>query len=344
MANLTKIVAALCGALLLAPAGAAPSALTQSAIISAKAGSAVMLAVARAGPRLGAVGERGIVQLSDTNGSSWRQVATPVQVSLAAVQFVNERSGWAVGHLGVVLHTDDGGLTWRKQLDGIEAAELMARAAVSTEDKAAAARMREDGPDKPFLDLYFQDENTGYVVGAYNLAFRTSDGGKHWQPWQSHLPNPKSLHLYGMRGAGTALYLVGEQGSLFRSADGGATFDAVTSPYKGSYFGLVTARSGEIVVFGLRGTAFWSGDQGRNWQPVDTGMQQAITAGIELADGTLALLSQGGDLLFSDDRGRTFARQPNPQPWPSAALVQAADKTLVLAGLRGVRRQQTFTK
>ena len=165
MANLTKIVAALCGALLLAPAGAAPSALTQPAIISAKAGSAVMLAVARAGTRLVAVGERGIVQLSDNNGSSWRQVATPVQVSLAAVQFVNERSGWAVGHLGVVLHTDDGGLTWRKQLDGIEAAELMVRAATSTEDKAAAAHMRDDGPDKPFLDLYFQDENTGYDVG-----------------------------------------------------------------------------------------------------------------------------------------------------------------------------------
>ena len=106
----------------------------------------------------------------------------------------------------------------------------------------------------------------------------------------------------------------------------------------------MTAHSGEIVVFGLRGTAFWSGDQGRNWQAVDTGLQQAITAGIELDDGTLALLSQGGDLLFSDDRGRTFARQPNPQPWPSAALVQAADKTLVLAGLRGVRRQQTFIK
>lgn len=344
MANLTKIVAALCCSLLLAPALAAPAALNQPAILTAKSGTAVMLALARAGTRLVAVGERGIVLLSDDNGNSWRQVATPVQVSLAAVQFVNERSGWAVGHLGVVLHTGDGGLTWHKQLDGIQAAELMARAAATAEDQAAAARMREDGPDKPFLDLYFQDENTGYVVGAYNLAFRTGDGGKSWQPWQAHVPNPKSLHLYGMRAAGAALYLVGEQGTLFRSADGGASFETVASPYKGSYFGLVTARSGEIVVFGLRGTAYWSGDQGRSWQAVETGLQQALTAGIELADGTLALLSQGGELLLSDDRGRSFARQANPQPWPSSALAQAADKSLVVAGLRGVRRQQPFTK
>ena len=329
---------------MLAPAWAAPAALSQPSIVSAKSGAAVMLAVARAGNRLVAVGERGIVLLSDDNGNNWRQVATPVQVSLAAVQFVNERSGWAVGHLGVVLHTGDGGITWRKQLDGIQSAELMSRAAVTAEDKAAAARMREDGPDKPFLDLHFHDENMGIVVGAYNLAFRTTDGGKNWQPWQAHVPNPKSLHLYGMRAAGAALYLVGEQGTLLRSTDGGASFEALASPYKGSYFGLVTARSGEIVVFGLRGTAFWSGDQGRSWQAVDTGMQQALTAGIELADGTLALLSQGGDLLLSDDRGRSFARQPNAQPWPSAALAQAADKSLVVAGLRGVRRQQPLIK
>src|SRR4051812_6883490 len=97
----------------------APAALTQPSILSAKASGAAMLALAQAGARLVAVGERGIVLLSDDNGKSWRQVATPVQVSLAAVQFVNEQSGWAVGHLGVVLHTADGGQTWRKQFDGI---------------------------------------------------------------------------------------------------------------------------------------------------------------------------------------------------------------------------------
>ncbi len=344
MGTMTKSLAALACAAILAPAWAAPAALSQPAILSAKAGTAVMLAVARAGNRLVAVGERGIVLLSDDNGSSWRQVATPVQASLAAVQFVDARRGWAVGHLGVVLHTADGGQTWRKQFDGVLATDALVRAAATPEAKAAAAQMQQDGPDKPFLDLHFVDENTGYIVGAYNLAFRTVDGGKSWQPWQERLPNPKSLHLYGMRAARGALYLAGEQGSLFRSGDGGATFEKLASPYKGSYFGLVTARSGEIVVFGLRGTAFWSGDQGRSWQAVDTGVQQALTAGIELADGTLALLSQGGELLLSRDRGKTFARQPNAQPWPSAALAQASDNTLIVAGLRGVRRQPALTK
>jgi len=344
MGTMTNTLAALACAAILAPAWAAPAALSQPSILSAKAGTAAVLAVTRAGKRLVAVGERGIVLLSDDNGSSWRQVATPVQVSLAALQFVDARHGWAVGHLGVVLHTADGGQTWHKQFDGVQAADAMARAATTPQAKAAAEQMRQDGPDKPFLDLHFTDAQTGYIVGAYNLAFKTSDGGKSWQPWQERLPNPKSLHLYGMRGAGNALYLAGEQGTLLRSVDGGASFEALASPYKGSYFGLVTARSGEIVVFGLRGTAFWSGDQGQSWQPVDTGLQQALTAGIELADGSLALLSQGGEVLLSRDRGKSFTRQSNPQPWPSAALAQAGDNSLVVAGLRGLRRQPALIR
>ncbi|NVM79126.1 photosystem II stability/assembly factor-like uncharacterized protein [Duganella sp. SG902] len=317
----------------------APAVLTSPAILSAKAGGAVMLALAQAGPRLVAVGERGIVLLSDDNGNSWRQAPTPVQVSLVAVQFVTPRLGWAVGHLGVVLHTSDGGHTWRKQFDGLQAADSMARAASTPAEKRNAELMQADGPDKPFLDLYFADANNGYIAGAYNLLFRTGDGGRSWQPWQQHVPNAKNLHLYGVRAAGNALYLAGEQGSLFRSLDQGATFEALASPYKGSYFGLVAAPGGELVAFGLRGSAWWSGDQGRSWTPVETGLQQALTAGIVLADGRLALLSQGGEVLISGDHGRSFARQPGAQPLPSAALAQAADGALVVAGLRGVQRR-----
>src|SRR5438034_11738498 len=54
-----------------------------------------MLAVALAGPRIVAVGERGVVLLSDDRGATWRQVAIPVSVTLTAVRFVNDKTGWA---------------------------------------------------------------------------------------------------------------------------------------------------------------------------------------------------------------------------------------------------------
>ncbi|MEJ2467297.1 MAG: YCF48-related protein, partial [Candidatus Thiodiazotropha sp.] len=101
-----------------------PAAMDRPALTSAKAEQATLLAVTRAGPRLVAAGERGIILTSDDNGASWQQAKVPTSVNLIALRFVDAKRGWAVGHMGIVLHSEDGGLTWRKQLDGVEAARL----------------------------------------------------------------------------------------------------------------------------------------------------------------------------------------------------------------------------
>jgi photosystem II stability/assembly factor-like uncharacterized protein len=315
-----------------------PEVLTQPSIVSPKALHGVMLAIANAGPRLVAAGERGTILLSDDAGKNWRQVTTPVQVSLVAIQFINEKTGWAVGNLGVVLHTTDGGETWSKQLDGIQAADIVAKAAITPEEQTAAQRLVNDGPDKPFLNLYFENELNGYIIGAYNLIFKTTDGGKTWQSWQKHVPNPKGLHLYGLRPAGDSLFLVGEQGMLFRSTDHGGTFKQIASPYKGSFFGLVASKSGQIVIYGLRGNAFWSGNQGHTWKKIDTRIGVTIADGIELTDGSIALVSQAGDVLISQSHGQDFQPQPGQEPLPIAAIAQASDGSLIVAGLRGIKR------
>jgi photosystem II stability/assembly factor-like uncharacterized protein len=324
-------------------------ALERPSLLSHKAVGAAMLAVTRAGERLVAVGERGIVLLSDDSGRSWRQVVTPVHASLTTVTFVGQKKGWAAGHMGVILHTTDGGESWVKQFDGIQAASLVLAA---TEQRAAAEpdpdkredllysaqRLVEDGPDKPFLDLCFLDERTGFVVGAFNLMFRTTDGGVTWTPWHDRVENPMELHFYGIQAAGEAFYIAGEQGMLLRSTDGGAHFTTLASPYEGSYFGLVTDPAGSVVVFGLRGNVYRSDDGGESWDRVETGIPVSLSAGIRLAGGEVVLVSQNGDLLASSDGGRSFKRQPDGQPVPATDLVQTADGSLVITSLRGMQR------
>jgi photosystem II stability/assembly factor-like uncharacterized protein len=319
---------------------AAPAALDQPALQSPKALGAAMLAVARAGKRLVAAGERGIVLISDDGGRQWQQAQVPVQVSLTALRFVDERRGWAVGHMGVVLATADGGLTWRKQLDGVRAAQLLAQAAAGGDEKQRqlAQRYVEEGPDKPFFDVEASDAAHAVVVGAYNLAFETLDGGQTWKPLSPRLPNPKGLHLYGVRMVGGQVYIAGEQGLLLKSADGGASFAPLASPYKGSFFGLLAARSGTLVAYGLRGNAFRSADGGASWEKLETGAPVSISGAAELPAGALALLNQLGQVLVSRDDGRTFtALALPPGGAPASALAPGVGNALVFASLRGMR-------
>jgi photosystem II stability/assembly factor-like uncharacterized protein len=155
---------------------------------SALAPKNLMLGVARAGLRLVAVGQRGHIVYSIDGGATWQQASVPVSSDLTAVFFVNDQKGWAVGHDGVIVHTSDGGLTWTTQLDGRRANEHLVEymqervdASPQAADKKQlleeAKRYKEQGADKPFLDVWFADENNGYVVGAYNLIFHTRDGG-----------------------------------------------------------------------------------------------------------------------------------------------------------------------
>jgi photosystem II stability/assembly factor-like uncharacterized protein len=304
-----------------------PAALDEPALQTPKALGAAMLAVTRAGSRLVAAGERGTVLVSDDGGRQWRQASTPVQVSLTALRFADERNGWAVGHMGVVLKTTDGGLTWRKQLDGVRAAELL-----------GSQRLIDEGPDKPFFDIDSSDANHAIAVGAYNLAFETIDGGNSWKPLSARLPNPKSLHLYGVRIVGGSVYIAGEQGLLTKSSDHGASFVAMASPYKGSFFGIFAAPSGTLVAYGLRGNAFRSADDGRTWDKIETGTPVSISAASEMSDKAIALLTQTGQVLVSRDDARTFATLALPSATaPASAIARGDGGALVLASLRGMR-------
>ena len=308
---------------------------------STRAIGAVMLALARAGTRLVAAGERGFILLSDDDGSTWRQARTvPVSVTLTAVHFANDQVGCAVGHLGVILRTEDGGDTWTLQLDGVKAANLALRDVEARHDakaEAAARSLIEDGPDKPFLDVFFESPRSVYAVGAYGLAFRSDDGGLHWQCWMSHLDNPKGLHLYAIRTAGQSLFVAGEQGLFLGSNDGARRLTPRTSPYTGSYFGLVAEQNADLVLLGLRGRIFRSSDGGQNWVTTETNTKSSVTAGLRLADGQVLVATQSGELLISPQAQRQFKLSRYALGVPIHAVVQTRSGNLVFATMRGMR-------
>lgn len=316
--------------------------LQRSALMVQDVGQSVMLAVARAGKRLVAVGERGLVLLSDDHGVSWRQAGVPVSVSLTAVSFPTPEQGWVVGHGGVVLHTVDGGVSWSLQLDGKRAAELALEAAqvdIGAEDEGvrerrirAAKRLLEEGADKPLLAVSFVDARRGVVVGAYGLALTTDDGGQSWRWIGDAIPNPRGMHLYAVAQQGERWYLAGEQGFAARSDDNGETFLRLETPYHGSFFTL-DARGEEILLAGLRGNAYRSSDGGEQFEKLVIPLPVSLLASVRLADDSLLLVGQGRSLMRAGAEG--FVPQSTPPGPPFNAVVQAQDGTLIAASWRG---------
>lgn len=285
----TFIVLALASATALATAAPASAPAAGPAVVPAErvahATQATMLATARAGERIVAVGDHGVVLLSDDGGKSHRQAkAVPVDATLTSVTFINKNLGWAAGHWGVVLHTADGGETWvRQRLDA--------------------------GQDRPLFAIQFFDANTGVAVGLWSLVLVTGDGGKTWQ--QVEMPVPEGakkadLNLFSLFTDGRGrLFAAGEKGVVARSDDQGRHWAYLATGYKGSFWtGLVMA-DGTLLVAGLRGSLYRSTDDGRSWTRSDSQSKSSITA-LTRVEGDVVGVGLDGLVLRSSDGGASF--------------------------------------
>lgn len=333
--------------------------------------------VTRAGTRLVAGGEHGLIVLSDDNGASWHQAHVPVSATILQIRFATPQVGWAIGAFGVVLRTVDAGSSWTLQLDGTRTAQIMVdaakaapppaavpgaaptTAAAAAPDAAAPAgglagpaelasaapavppRLRRamsfktDGPDKPFLVLQVVDADHARIIGAYNMAFETADGGKSWTEWDQRIDDPRDLHSYGIAGTGAATVLAGEQG-LLEKGDPATGMKAVNSPYEGSFFGAVDGATQGLFVYGLLGHVYRSTDGGTTWTVIDDPSKATLSASLALADGHVLFADMQGSIWRFDTTKLT--RSAASAPWPITDMIEAADGSVIAAGVGGLSR------
>lgn len=282
----------------------------------AHAATAMMLAGARAGQRLVAVGDHGVVLLSDDDGRSWRQArSVPADAMLTAVSFVDARHGWAVGHWGLVLRTEDGGETWQLQ-------------------------RQETHEDRPLFGVHFRDERHGVAVGLWSLVLHTDDGGATWR--MQTLPPPAGasradLNLYGLVADDAGhLYVPSERGLVLRSSDGGASWSYLATGFKGSLWTGVALPGGSLLMGGLRGAIYRSTDQGASWSRVESGTSASIVGlAWRAGDGEVVGATTEGGVVVSRDRGAGFAPDRRDRRPALTGVVIAADGSAVLLSRQG---------
>ena len=199
-----------------------------------------------------------------------------------------------------------------------------------------------DGATLPFLSVYFDDERVGYAVGSFGMLVETEDGGKTWKPWLDHIDNKKFLNLNDIRKIGDDIYIAGEQGIVYRLDRDRQRFVAMPTVYKGSFFHiagndtflLAMGLNGTAFRSADGGRSWEAVKTG-----VHTSL---TSASLSADGRTIVLTAEGGQLLYSIDNARTFNPLPVHKPMLFADVVAGDDGWFVFAGYQGIERQKVL--
>jgi photosystem II stability/assembly factor-like uncharacterized protein len=330
--------------------------------------TSMFVGIQKVGSRIIAVGEGGLIAYSDDAGKEWTQAEVPVSNTLTSLHFTDKNQGWVVGHGGVILHTKNGGITWEKQFDGNQANKLILIQinqqlnSLKQAYEAADELEQEDllfeienaeyalsdaefdtemGAANPLLDVWFENENKGYVVGAYGFFFATNNGGKSWQFIAGRMDNIDRYHLNAIQKIkGGAILIAGEAGTLFTSNDRGETWETLYGPYQGSYFGIQnTKNKNEVLVYGLRGNVYKSNDNGQSWEKIETPVSTSLAGSTLSDDGTITLVGFSGTVLESSDDGQSFKLNERVSLDAYTAVESLNGNQLIVASEKGITLQ-----
>jgi photosystem II stability/assembly factor-like uncharacterized protein len=285
----------------------------EQATPSQLAAKTLLLAVARVPGSVIAVGQWGHVVISKDDGKTWNQATTvPTRENLTSVSFSDEKNGWAAGHGGTIIHTADGGETWTRQLYR---------------------------PDLggPLLAIRFTSSTHGFAAGAYGMFFETKDGGNIWA---QRTISDSDLHFNDIfLGPDKSVYIAGEGGFGYRTADDGVTWTKLETGYVGSFWAGDVLPDGTVLLAGMRGNVYRSTDGGKSFSASTTGTQKSLTGLTVLPDSSVVGVGLGGTLVRSKDGGKTFTSVTRPDRLMLSAVVPGADGSVIIFGEKGAQVQ-----
>ncbi len=236
-----------------------------------------------------AVGE--LMKTSD-GGQTWRNVPTGVSSSLRDVYFVTPDTGYVVGNVGVIIGTTNGGQTWThhdlanlgSSVNGVyfqtgrtglvTQGDQIMRTTDGGQTWAVTYTYNGSLAIFTFRFLKFTDATTGYAVGGYSGSFgnvaqvaKTTDGGQTWQllPSTANGVEMGGISAAAFPDAATG-YVADIQDRLFRTTNGGESWEIVGQGNFGSIYGLYFTDALTGYGAGYGGNLRRTTDGGLTWQ------------------------------------------------------------------------------
>lgn len=214
----------------------------------------------------------------------------PTAEDLNDIFVFDEKTAIAVGDFGTVLKTTDGGLNWKTSH----------KTADATED---------------LNSVYFITENVGWTVGfswdlKRSIVLKTEDKGDSWELACFDIP----CELYSIFfidtkigfACGSVLYESENEVNLFKSINGGATWDPIDINSEETLFDIFFINSSTGWMGSDNGVILKTIDGGNSWEPKNVGID-GVVASICFINENIGYIKGGDDILVTLDGGDNWS-------------------------------------
>jgi photosystem II stability/assembly factor-like uncharacterized protein len=213
-------------------------------------------------------------------------VFSPVDVQtsswLKAVQFIDESTGWIVGWNETILSTTDGGSKW----DVVESKSL-----------------------SQYNDLHFNDSQNGIIVGKSvspngALVKKTTNGGLSWI--DNIIEEGSGINACEVKG--NMAIVVGENGLLYRSIDGGNSWVKIDLGTEANLTDVCAIDENNLWLCGSNGVIMQSTDGGLHWLASDVD-ETVWFQSIDFTDESRGLaVTSGGQakIYYTENKGSSW--------------------------------------
>ena len=237
-----------------------------------------------------AAGEGGGVFLSDDGGKSWRDSGLTRHAVRALAQSASDPAILVAGALDGVFLTRDSGGSW----------ERITSAGIT---------------DLRNFDSLAIDPRDPQIIyaGTFHLAWKTSDGGKHWAPIHAGMIDDSDVLSLTLDARNPRRIFASACSGIYRSEDGGAAWEKIEGiPYASRRTPVIRQDvSNPATLYAGTTEGLWkSGDSGASWRRVSPRSwvinSMVILPRVGDAESSVLIGTEQHGVLASDDGGASF--------------------------------------
>jgi photosystem II stability/assembly factor-like uncharacterized protein len=135
-----------------------------------------------------------------------------------------------------------------------------------------------------------------------------------------------------------SVVIAAEAGKVFRTHDGGRSWQLHDTGYPGHLYGVLPGGApGVLIAYGFAGHILRSDDDGQHWQDLPTLTRTSLIGGLRLDSGRLLLVDRTRRILASDDTGKTWQPLPTEPGRPLGGIgSNLVNGSLPVVGTGGV--------